>query len=136
MNQILEIKVNLKGIYTMGDYPWIGGAMAANIWDRYFANEKFDDGTPWIFWKSSLDKNGTRHLVTTFGGAMIHPMDGIHIFMARNAYGHEQGALEQFKFEIEELTRIFEEVAKKCKGTAKVLTRVHDVDCHFFCNID
>lgn len=129
MSKIIEVKVNLKGIYTMGDMPWIDPS-SARKWDNWFKNQCFNDGKPWIFWKSFEDTDGTTYLVSTSGGGMIHPMDGIHVFFGRTYQ------MDDFTLEIIELKRIFTEIAEECGGSCKVLVQTHDVAKDFFCNRD
>lgn len=129
MGKIIEVKVNLNGIYTMSDSPWL--VPGAHLpWDNYFKNQRFNDGTPWIFWKTHTSEHGTTFLTNIVGGGMIHPMDGFHVFFGKTYQ------IDDFTHEIAELKRIFTEVAEACGGTCKALVQEHEVEKDFFCNRD
>ena len=61
MSKIIEVKINLKGIYTMGDMPWIDPS-SARKWNNWFKNQCFNDGSKWIFWKAHASEYGTSFL--------------------------------------------------------------------------
>lgn len=127
MSKILEVKVNIDGLYGMGlgfltmeqyrqwNNFWHNLATAKNAQGRQLA----------IFWKVNVEHN---HLYCTAGGGYLHPMDGMHCFLPY-MYGGD------FKSEVNELISIFSELAKVCKCECKVLTQEHFSDVHFLNNL-
>lgn len=98
-NDVVKVHFHINGIYSWGEGFHEG---MCQKWYDYFNNLNS------IFWRVVKDKDHlSLFLVSVYGGAMIHPLDGITIYMPEHV-------LEGSYSAVNELRSIFENLANRC----------------------